>query len=198
VSAALLVAALLGASPDFQAGVPGQARGSLAAPIDAGPPAEPAAWYGRPALIADAASISIWLGGLAIGHAGKDAQPGDALAAVGLVGYELGGPVLHWAHENHGRAVGSLALRTVAAIPGLFMAGLHETSACGEANAGPCPYTASDLAIVGLPFVAAAVLDDLLLARDGFPDRAPRPAAGATVTPVAGPGWALLSLRGAF
>ena len=97
----------------------------------------------------------------------------EAIGNFGLAGgvatYALGGPILHVAHEQPGRALGSFALRL--GLPGagiLIVAGL--ASSCQSGGEGWCEVGA---VVVGGTvmlggFVTAMIVDD------GFLGRAPK------------------------
>jgi hypothetical protein len=61
-------------------------------------------------------------------------------------------------------------------------------------------FTASEMLLVSFPFVVSAALDDFLLAYGTITPDAPSPVArtGPAVTPLVGPGLALLTLRATF
>ena len=79
-------------------------------------------WYGYQPLIADAISISLFLGGAA--------STTDGVTTAGYLGFILGTPIIHMAHGNIGKGFGSLGLRVgvpltaaaIGAISGLIIA----------------------------------------------------------------------------
>jgi hypothetical protein len=127
-------------------------------------PASGRRWYGAPILIVDAASYGCFLA----------AASSDALApmaAPGVVGYLLGGPITHLAHGNWGRA--GLSVLARGALPIVTAA-----AASCEPDSGDCVSNALSLAAVGM--VAATVLDTALLASE--PE--PAPASSLSARPV--------------
>ncbi len=75
---------------------------------DSAPPPTEEHWYGWQTLTTDGASLLL----LIIAGASSDALDGaGAIGSLSLGTYLLGGPVVHFAHENVGRGFGSLALR---------------------------------------------------------------------------------------
>lgn len=65
----------------------------------------PSKWYGWQTLTTDGASAAVL--------AGAAAAKNSPLGYVSLGGYLFGAPVVHFAHGNPGRGVGSLALRMI-------------------------------------------------------------------------------------
>ena len=66
-------------------------------------------WYGWQTLATDGASFVLLIAAGATAASGAEA--GGALGGLSLTTYLLGGPIVHFAHENVGRGFGSLALR---------------------------------------------------------------------------------------
>lgn len=110
------------------------------------------------------------------------------LASMGLGTYLLGGPVVHAAHGNWGRALGSLGLRSGAPILGAVLGvGLEDckgSDACGLAGAAVG---------VTLGMGAAIAIDAAVLAHEEVPEE-------SAVKPVVSTGkngtW--LGLAGTF
>lgn len=127
-------------------------------------------WYGWQILLVDGASLA---SGLAVGLAGK-AEPG---AAVGLTGYALGAPIVHWANGQVGAGFGSLALRVGTPISMAFWGYLAFAVTSDDPDAAGLAAGAS--AIVGM--AAAMVVDVAVLAKKQVPIEAPR--AGARRKP---------------
>lgn len=83
-------------------------------------------WYGWQILIPTLVSDMMILGG---GISGSDA--GLKVAIAGLVGHGISGPIVHFAHGQPLRAIGSLLLE--AGLPGLVLGGaLAGASGCRE------------------------------------------------------------------
>ena len=66
-------------------------------------------WYGWQTLATDGASVVVALLGVAVSDGSE--RLGQGMGYTALLGYALGGPVVHAVHGNPGRAIGSLALR---------------------------------------------------------------------------------------
>ena len=114
-------------------------------------------WYGWQTLMTDGASLLI--GVTSIGTANA------AMAGVGVATYELGAPIVHWAHGNVGTGFGSLGVRVLAPFAAVGGAYLGLVGAYGG-NAG--------LAVVGAIFMLGAlvvppVVDAAVLAYDTGP-----------------------------
>ncbi len=115
-------------------------------------------WYGWQTLIVDAAVL---VTSLALAPVGD----GEASAATFLIGYPLGGPIVHWANGEVGRGFGSLGLRVGAPLVlGIAGAGLgFAVGDCGNAGCnGPIVGAATGV-VAG--YVAAIVIDSAVLAR---------------------------------
>jgi hypothetical protein len=108
-------------------------------------------WYGWQTLATDGAAIASFV------LAGTTDET-SVLPAVGLGAYLLGGPIVHAAHDNWGRAALSLGMRTVipVATGGLFFA----ANSCGE-NSSNDPDSDAD-AWCGLGQAIAAVFGGLV------------------------------------
>lgn len=132
---------------------------------DAPPPAQQRNWYGWQTALTDVASLG--LGATASGLSGNGSSGREAanvVSALALTTFVLGGPTVHAAHQQWGKAGASLALRlgapTVGAVGG-FLVG----------NAA-CPHDDRDLpcSAVGAAFgliagaVSATILDAAVIA----------------------------------
>jgi hypothetical protein len=105
------------------------------------PPPSQSRWYGYQTLVADGPSVALG----AVGFATHS----SAISTAGLLGYALGGPIIHVAHGHVGKGVGDLALRlgapaVAAAIGGLIGLTLYTPpppppppTTLGEAIAAP-------------------------------------------------------------
>jgi hypothetical protein len=111
-------------------------------------------WYGWETLLVDAASFSVFLGTV---NDVKRPAP-----YVGLAGYALGGPIVHIANDEPGRAAGSLILRV--ATPALLATVGYLSYSPSDARGfwGP-ELNAAILGFCGA--VAASVVDATVLAR---------------------------------
>jgi hypothetical protein len=157
----------------------------------AGPPASPpaSAWYGTAAVTTDTLALAAMLGG--------GASNDSTLLLLGAAGYWLGAPISYLVQGHPRHALGSLGLRALAggvATGAVFMDVLGHPCD-GEPSCHHAPTTG--LAVGALVLIAAAVVDDAVLARE----RPAPPAPTATPAPVAlvlGPRLALLSVAGTF
>jgi hypothetical protein len=156
-------------------------------------PAEETHWYGWQTLLADGASFTLLFSSLA-------SDSGQALPALGLGAFLLGGPVIHLAHDRGGVAAGSLALRVGLPVAGGFI-GL-KASECKRVNDYSCDDPGEGLAVVVGTFLGASVgalvasgIDAAALAQKTTPRRA-----GVQLTPELTPvsGGLRAGLRGTF
>ena len=127
----------------------------VAAPVSPQPAAGPKPqyerhWYGWQTLIADGASVSLFLGGLA------SETPG--LTTAGYLSFVLATPITHWVHGNIGAGFGSIGIRLVmpplagliGAFAGLAVATNGDKGSIGEIGSG-----------VGLGFIVGTTLGTL-------------------------------------
>jgi zinc transporter ZupT len=129
-------------------------------------------WYGRPMVIADALSLTAFFGGVLLGSSEySDLTDGlaDGLALVGLAGYLVGGPIVHFSEGRVDIGGASLGLRLGAPLVGAgvgFFAGAVAWSDCDEGNM--CVLEGVAIGVL-LGFVGgllvATVVDDAALAR---------------------------------
>lgn len=113
-------------------------------------------WYGWQTLLTDGAALMFLL---ALGASDRGAEDTFASASVGT--YLLGGPVVHAAHGNWGRAAGSLGLRAGAPVVGVAL-GLELEDCHGEDF---CGFRG---ALIGgsIGLAAAVAIDSAALARE--------------------------------
>ncbi len=123
-------------------------------------------WYGGQIFIVDAAAAASLGLGVALEKSNSD---DSALALAGVLGYWLGGPVVHIAHGHVFRALGSAGIRFFA--PGVGGAvGLLASACVGLARCDGTPIT---LGVITGALVASAI-DGFALAYDEKkPARAP-------------------------
>lgn len=115
-------------------------------------------WYGWQTLTTDAASVTFLVGfGVASGRNNDSTAAVFATACAGA--YFLGGPIVHAAHDNWGKAAGSLGLRVGAPFAGALL-GLVLASAGDGGNdmAGAMSAVGAMLGIATAVTVDAAVL----------------------------------------
>jgi hypothetical protein len=113
VNAALLFEAAGADLGDVPAPAPPPTAAATApAPVSEG-------WYGPPAVVADGLSISVYLSGRTCGAprtAGKSPASRRAPSLGGVLGSELGAPMVHLVNRHTGRAIASLGLRRLATL----------------------------------------------------------------------------------
>ena len=152
------------------------------------PEAVPTRWYGYQGMIADAAAIGMFYGGVSTfrfcflswgSSRGCDNSASSALLLGSFATYSFASPVIHLAHGHPGKAGLSFGIR---AAPWLLALPLSQSD--GSAAAG--------LLVTGL--FMAMVIDDGLLARE--PVSEPSLRLGAVFDP--GNGGAMISLGRAF
>jgi hypothetical protein len=156
---------------------------------------EQRSWYGWQTLATDLGAVALVAAALAVADGG---EPPAALGYAGLGLYVLGGPVVHLAHRNPGRAAGSLALR----VGGPILGGAVGCAADGNDGGVGC---LGGLALgVFLGTLSAVVIDAAALAHEPVSKptarwRAPKPrvsvAADLTLTRNGG---AVFGLSGSF
>jgi len=117
-------------------------------------------WYGGEVLAADTIGWALIIGG-----ATADAWP---IAALGVGGIVLGGPVIHAAHDNYGRAAVSVGLRIGGPLLGLGLGAALDKDSHSFIPVGP---------VIGafLGYVAGAIADIAFVAyEDDSPEAVPR------------------------
>lgn len=121
------------------------------------PPRTEKKWYGWQTLIVDGAVI---VSSIAIGAASSDAS--NAAGTVFLVGYALGGPIVHWANGQVGMGFASLGLRVGAPV---VVGVLGGALAAGASNGDG--YAVLGGAAIGIiaGSIGAVVVDSAVLAR---------------------------------
>lgn len=101
--------------------------------VDTGPRRR---WYGWQTLTADGASLTLIVAGA--GVQGELAEgSGEALVAMGLIGYGFAPGIIHFAHGNTGRGFASFGMRLGMPLAGAFL-GAAAASGCDgfECEAG--------------------------------------------------------------
>lgn len=138
-------------------------------------------WYGWQTLTADAFA----LGAVGLSIAADASSSREALAWSALGIYELGGPVVHLAHDRPGTAVGSLGLRFGCPIAGGFvgaLVGLAAAPTPSEDSLGLNTVAAVAIGAfigVGAGIVTASTVDAAVLAREKVTPDAPAERAAA-------------------
>ena len=121
-----------------------------------GTPQEVTNWYGWQTLATDGAALT-----LAVTVAAVNDRNKATLGFAALAAYLAGGPIVHAAHGNWGRAFGSAGLRVGAPIAGAFLGAVLESCHGGD-------YCGASGAAVGLVVGTgmAIALDAAVLARE--------------------------------
>jgi hypothetical protein len=148
--------------------VPAEAAAPPTRPWDDPAPAPPKPerrWYGWQTIATDGAAIALFTG-TAFAAAATDVPEGPLVTtgySLGLATYALGGPIVHFAHGNPWRGLGSFGIRVP--VPLLAIAASYEIECSG--SSGACgEYTA--LFGVGT-MIAAMVVDAAVFAYDDVP-----------------------------
>jgi hypothetical protein len=120
-------------------------------------------WYGWQSLSVDGASLLLLIAAGAASDSGDD-EIANVMAYGALGGYLLGGPVTHFAHDNPGRGLGSLALR--AGLPFAFGAIGSKLESCEGGD-----FCGVSGAVVGgmLGIASAIAIDAAVLGREEVP-----------------------------
>jgi len=128
------------------------------------PPRAKRTWYGWQTLATDGTAFLMI-------YAAAQSRSGDGagLAYGSLAMYNLGAPLVHFAHRNFGRGLGSLAVRS---LPSILVFGEPRDR----------DYTLALLTLVSVPTMIA--LDAALLAREDE-EEPPMPRSGMKVAPTA-------------
>lgn len=138
---------------------------SPAPPAGAAPPATVSRWYGWQTLVTDGAAIGLVTGGIVLDEASHVSSSvlADGVIGLGVASYALGGPIVHFAHRNPGRAFASLALRI--GLPIILGYGAIAII-CGDSGEF-CGLVAIPGGALGI--ATAITLDASVLARDQVP-----------------------------
>jgi hypothetical protein len=154
---------------------------------DSAPPPTEERWYGWQTLTTDGASFLL---AIVAGASSDSFEGAGAIAVLSLGGYLLGGPSVHFAHENPGRAFGSLALR--GGLPLAFGAVGVQLESCqdGEFLCGVGGAVLGGL----LGIVSAIAIDASLLGWEQVPVEVEAPSIGVAL----GRERALIVTRGTF
>jgi hypothetical protein len=182
--------------------VPDGAGQAVAAPPILAPQAPPPPagaathWYGGPAVVADAAEMTLLYGLLRYNadyraaHPGYQAPGATPAGVVLVVSTLVSGAVVHGIHHHSRRAVASVALRAGALLTSVLVVE-EAANHCGQEN--PC-----DLVPILFAFpLAAMAIDDAFLAREPVPTAAPAQASWTPTLRIQS-GLALLGVGGSF
>ena len=150
-------------------------------------PHELTSWYGSQTLATDAAAFALLVPAAVAGAQNND-MAAESLVYTALGSYVMGAPIVHAAHGNWGRALGSLGLRIAAPIAGAFLGAAIEDCSGGD-------FCGAAGGVVGLAVGAgtAIALDAAVIARETV-------SVGPAVTPVVvtGKDGTWLGLSGRF
>jgi hypothetical protein len=152
-------------------------RGGFDRPWTSEQPTLERRWYGWQTLATDAISFGV----LATAADSRDSGP---QVAIGLLGYALGGPVIHAAHGHVGKAFGSLGLRVGAPVVGAVTGFAMED--CEHSDDGEMDFCGLQGAGIGLVIGAASavILDATVIANDDAePDAPSQPERGVQLRP---------------
>lgn len=119
-------------------------------------------WYGAQTLAVDGMSNLLIGVGAATSGSNDAAVPGTLLA-LGIPTYELGAPIVHWAHGNVGTGFGSLGMRLLSTFVGVGVGAAAASALKGPALVAVGVLTVS---IVEIP----VVVDATMLAYDEQPN----------------------------
>ena len=107
------------------------APAALAAPA----PAAMRVWYGGQTLFADLASFGAVALGASIAHSA--AVSAGVIGGLGIVGYAVGGPIVHARRDHTGKALGSAALRLTLPVTGALVGSAIFNAQFGRATCNP-------------------------------------------------------------
>lgn len=122
-------------------------------------------WYGWQILLTDATAGALFAGS----HALRAPVPAWTLFSLSIGTYALGGPIIHLAHGQTARAVGSLGLRV--ALPAALGLLVHPFGGCDGVS--KCERKRASIAVVA-GLVSALVIDATFLAWEPRERPAPR------------------------
>jgi hypothetical protein len=188
------------APPCPRADLPPAAQAPAAPPLAPQTPSSPAPaaraepsfdrshWYGGAAVATDTIAAAMIVGG------GASNDP--SLATLGAIGYVLGAPMSYLVLRHPRHALGSLGIRALASglAAGAVLFDVLGHPCDGERSCQHTPTTG--LTVGALTLLAAAIVDDAVLARE--PVSAPSPRATFTPSVVLSPSLAFVSMRGSF
>ncbi|QDG54758.1 hypothetical protein FIV42_29630 [Persicimonas caeni] len=117
-------------------------------------------WYGWQIMPVDAASVGLMVCGMA--------ELEQTAMFSGFAGYALGGPIVHLAHEQWWKSVGSLGLRLGVPTTSVLIASAFSSSS-GNSQAAFADAMGKGILALGLGAVAAMALDYIFLARKPMP-----------------------------
>lgn len=163
----------------------------LAAPPPDGQAA--GASYGSQILVVDAVAAAVAVGGVGLYAAGSHGL-GTTLGFLGVVGLQLGAPIVHFRHGKVGTGFGSLGMRLAfELVGGAIGAGLgsaigNKSSSCGDVPCIDSGAWAGALVGASVGLIGAIVVDATVLAHED-----PPPRVSAVILPAGG-----LALRGRF
>jgi len=107
-------------------------------------------WYGWQTLSLDVASLTI--GAIGVNHMGEPGSTSILMGSIGITGYALGAPVVHWMHGQPGKAATSLGLRLGLPLIPVGLLSASSAAGCSGANeddAHDCRLMLRTIAVVG-------------------------------------------------
>jgi hypothetical protein len=122
-------------------------------------------WYGWQTLAADGASLALFVGGVGT-TAARSSGTSSALLLGSLAVYSLGGPIIHFAHNRPGAALGSFGLRWGMPTVGTLLGVSFAYASCGKSNDNGVCYGVYGLLGLTVGTIGAIVVDSALLARE--------------------------------
>ena len=119
-------------------------------------------WYGWQTLSLDAASLTV--GVIGVNNMGEARSTGILMGSIGLTGYTLGAPVVHWSHGQPGKAAASLGLRIGAPLIAVGLLSATSAARCPVAaeqdDAHYCQEVLKTMAVAGtISMLVASAVD---------------------------------------
>ncbi|HKY36721.1 MAG TPA: hypothetical protein VJN18_12315 [Polyangiaceae bacterium] len=108
-------------------------------------------WYGWQTLSLDVASLTI--GAIGVKDMGEPGSTSILMGSIGITGYTLGAPFVHWVHGQPGKAASSLGLRIVLPLIPVGLLSASSAARCPGANeeddAQHCRLVLRTMAVLG-------------------------------------------------
>jgi hypothetical protein len=140
-------------------------------PLGAAPAPAPKVWYGYETLTVDGVSALLGIVGGVVNAATGTSQVGSAIGGVGVVGYVLGAPIVHWVHGRVETGLGDLGIRFFApgagALVGLIagtIIGSQSRNCNNDGDLGNCGTGLGLIFGAAAGAVAAVAIDAAVLA----------------------------------
>lgn len=149
-------------------------------PPGAAPAPDSRVWYGYETLAVDGVSALLGIVGGVVDAATGTSQVGSGIGGVGVFGYVIGAPIVHWVHGRVGTGLGDLAMRFFApgagALVGLTagtIIGSQSRSCNDDGDIGNCGTGLGLIFGAAAAAAAAVAIDATFLA---WETRTPAPA----------------------